>query len=70
MPLLHRAKQLGLLSRGSGVFSQPQRWMAALPATVPQDDQVDVTVNGQSVKVAKGSNVLQACDAAGVDIPR
>lgn len=47
-----------------------QRWMAAQPAPAPQDDLIEVTVNGELVKVAKGSNVLQACEAAGVDIPR
>jgi NADH dehydrogenase (ubiquinone) Fe-S protein 1 len=31
---------------------------------------IEVTVNGSPVRVAKGSNVLQACEAAGVDIPR
>ena len=31
---------------------------------------VEVTVDGKSVKVPRGSNVLQACEAGGVDIPR
>ncbi|RMZ55200.1 hypothetical protein APUTEX25_005478, partial [Auxenochlorella protothecoides] len=33
-------------------------------------DLIEVTVDGKPVKVPKGSNVLQACDAAGVDVPR
>lgn len=41
---------------------------AALQA--PAADQMEVEVNGQNVNVAKGSTVMQACDAAGVDIPR
>ncbi|KAI3438458.1 hypothetical protein D9Q98_000887 [Chlorella vulgaris] len=48
---------------------QAQRGLSAQPA--PADDgMVEVFVNGQATKVARGSNVLQACDAAGVDIPR
>jgi len=31
---------------------------------------VEVTVDGKPVKVPRGSNVLQACEAGGVDIPR
>jgi len=31
---------------------------------------MEVFVNDQSVTVPKGISVLQACDAAGVDIPR
>lgn len=44
------------------------RAFSAAPA--PAEDLIEVTVDGQPVKVPKGSNVLQACDAAGVDIPR
>ena len=35
----------------------------------PQDT-IEVFVNGVSTQVAKGSTVMQACDAAGIDIPR
>lgn len=49
---------------------QFQRLMAAQPAAAPQDDMIELTVDGQQVKVPKGSNLLQACEAAGVDIPR
>jgi len=49
---------------------QVQRWMSAQPAPAQQDDMIEVTVNGSPVKIAKGSNVLQACEAAGVDVPR
>jgi hypothetical protein len=46
------------------------RWMAAQAAPAQQDDMIEVTVNGKAVKVAKGSNVYQACEAGGVDVPR
>lgn len=36
----------------------------------PKEELVEVTVNGRPVSVPKGSNVLQACEAGGVDIPR
>lgn len=35
----------------------------------PQDS-IEVFVNGVPTQVAKGSTVMQACDAAGIDIPR
>lgn len=37
---------------------------------VQADDQIEVKVNGESVHVPKGSTVMHACDAAGIDIPR
>ena len=37
---------------------------------VQADDQIECKVNGDSVHVPKGSTVMQACDAAGIDIPR
>jgi NADH dehydrogenase (ubiquinone) Fe-S protein 1 len=47
------------------------RSMAAQPAPAPVDDgMIEVFVNGAPTRVAKGSNVYQACAAAGVDIPR
>ena len=44
--------------------------MAAAPGAQQQEDTLDVTVNGKVVKVPKGYNVLQACEVAGVDVPR
>jgi NADH dehydrogenase (ubiquinone) Fe-S protein 1 len=40
------------------------------PAPAPPPDTIEVTVDGRKVTIPKGSNVIQACDAAGVDIPR
>ncbi|KAL5995553.1 hypothetical protein ACLOJK_025616 [Asimina triloba] len=34
------------------------------------DDAIEVTVDGYPVKIPKGFTVLQACEVAGVDIPR
>ena len=39
-------------------------------AAVQADDQIECKVNGEPVRVPKGSTVMQACDAAGIDIPR
>ena len=39
------------------------------PAPAPSDT-IEVEVNGQPVQILKGSTVMAACDAAGVDIPR
>lgn len=49
---------------------QAQRGMAAQAAPAPAEDLIEVTVDGKKVHVPKGSNVIQACDAAGVDVPR
>lgn len=38
------------------------------PAAAP--DTIEVFVNDQAIQIPKGSTVLQACDAAGIDIPR
>jgi hypothetical protein len=36
----------------------------------PASDLIEVTVNGESVQIPKGSTVMAACSAAGIDIPR
>jgi len=36
----------------------------------PPDNMMSTEVNGKEIWVPKGSSVMQACDAAGVDIPR
>uniref|UniRef100_A0A7S2QTI8 NADH dehydrogenase subunit 11 n=1 Tax=Chlamydomonas chlamydogama TaxID=225041 RepID=A0A7S2QTI8_9CHLO len=58
-PLAQAVKQLTT----SGAAQQQ-----AAPA--PNPDTMDVTVNDVPVTIPKGSTVLQACDAAGIDIPR
>lgn len=72
MASLQRLKSLQRLRRlGESAWStQPQRCLAAAAQPAPADDYIEVTVDGKPTKVLKGSNVLQACDAAGVDIPR
>lgn len=42
----------------------------AASAAPPNPDTMEVFVNGESVTVPKNYSVLQACDAAGIDIPR
>ena len=72
LALLHpgatmQRRSLSAAARGLRPWLQA-RGMAVQPA--PAEDLIEVTVDGKPTKVAKGSNVLQACDAAGVDIPR
>jgi NADH dehydrogenase (ubiquinone) Fe-S protein 1 len=43
---------------------------SALQQAAPQSDTIEVFVNDEAVNIPKGSTVLQACDAAGIDIPR
>lgn len=65
-----RGRALRTLQRLQAWGLQPQRCMAAAAQPQPADDLIELTVDGQPVKVPKGSNVLQACEAVGVDIPR
>ena len=46
------------------------RSLASTPAPAPVVDGIECTVNGKTVTIPKGANVMAACDAAGVDIPR
>ena len=38
--------------------------------SAPSQDMLELTVDGQTVSVPKGASILQACEAAGVDVPR
>jgi hypothetical protein len=53
-------------------YVRGSRYFAAQPDAVSaeKEDLIEVTVNGRVVSVPKGSNVLQACEAGGVDVPR
>ena|SRR5947209_3038965 len=42
----------------------------AFNATASRKNEVEVFVDGQSVKIEQGSAVIQACELAGVTIPR
>lgn len=44
--------------------------MKASQQAVPQPEMIEVFVNDDPIQIPKGSTVLQACDAAGIDIPR
>ena len=61
---LQRLRQL----RGAQVWQL--RGLAAAAPQQASDDLLECFVDGQSVKIPKGSNVLSACTAAGVDVPR
>ena len=65
-PLRSRAGLAGEES-SAGIIATGRDFAAQ---AAPQDDLVTVTVDGKQVQVPKGASVLQACDAAGVDIPR
>lgn len=59
---LGRPVSLGRPADGAQPFSAQ--------AAPKQEDLVPVFVDGKQVNVPKGASVLQACDAAGIDIPR
>ena len=65
----------GRSARSAARCSNASRSATAAYATQGQtgqtpQDTIEVFVNGVSTQVAKGSTVIQACDAAGIDIPR
>lgn len=71
--LATRAKHPSSFPGKNGVSLQESyRCFAAQPdaASSADEDLIEVIVNGRPVSVPKGSNVLQACEAGGVDIPR
>ncbi|KAI9219749.1 putative NADH dehydrogenase 78K chain precursor [Blastocladiella britannica] len=43
---------------------------ASFSTTTPRRALVDITIDGKSVRVEQGSALIQACEQAGVDIPR
>jgi NADH dehydrogenase (ubiquinone) Fe-S protein 1 len=61
---LQRLRQL------RGVQGWQLRGLAAAAQPAPADDLIECIVDGTPVKVPKGANVLSACTAAGVDVPR
>ncbi len=64
MAALQRLRQL------RGLQGWQLRGLAAAAQPAPADDLIEVFVDGNSVKIPKGANVLSACTAAGVDVPR
>lgn len=60
----------GSAGGSSGSIFFLARSLASTPAPAPASDGIECTVNGKTVTIPKGSNVMAACDAAGVDIPR
>lgn len=58
----------------TSAYEQLSRAFGSTPGTSqqaqPASDNIEVFVNEQPVSIPKGSTVLQACDAAGIDIPR
>ena len=65
---------------GAAAQAQPEAPPADLPPRTPvagarvhftnPDDAIECFVDGYPVKIPKGMTVLQACEVAGVDIPR
>jgi hypothetical protein len=71
--LASRAKHPSSFSGKNDIsLADSYRCFAAQPdaASSADEDLIEVIVNGRPVSVPKGSNVLQACEAGGVDIPR
>ena len=61
----------------SETFREPEMWFHApprptripLPPAVEVKPEVEITVDGQVVRVPAGSTLLQACQSRGIDTP-
>lgn len=53
-----------------GLTSSAPAASAAAADAAPAPEMIEVTVNGAPVSIPKGANVMAACTAASVDIPR
>ena len=61
----------GIRQASSSASSSSSSSSASAQVAIAQDvELVDVTVNGVAVQVPKGASAMQACEAAGVDVPR
>lgn len=60
------SKAEGLFRAGRAVHTTA----GALQQAVPQPEMIEVFVNEEAIQIPRGSTVMQACDAAGIDIPR
>jgi hypothetical protein len=71
MSLVHNGRRAlrGLLPLQRAFSATPAAAQQPAQAQAPSDS-IEVFVNEQPVSIPKGSTVLQACDAAGIDIPR
>jgi NADH dehydrogenase (ubiquinone) Fe-S protein 1 len=68
---MRSSRALTRLWRGFSGARSFQSSAAALQAQAqPAPDTMEVFVNDEPVTIPKGSTVLQACDAAGIDVPR
>jgi NADH dehydrogenase (ubiquinone) Fe-S protein 1 len=58
------------IARVNSAFLHTSRTVRKSEAAPADDNSMTVTVNGTDVSVPKGVTVLQACEAAGYDVPR
>jgi ferredoxin len=56
----------GARSASSGAAVQTQ----GASAVSKPEDMIEVSVDGEPINIVKGMTVLQACEVAGIDIPR
>lgn len=68
LPVSRRTSPSFSLCLDYGASNSQQVRCAASAAA--KEEVIEVSVDGQPVKVAKGVTVLQACETAGLDIPR
>lgn len=68
MVLLDSLKQAAAAPNVLRITSLAARSLSTTTAVL--DDTIEVFVNGQATTIPKGSTVMQACEAQGIDIPR
>jgi len=69
MALQRIARHASRAARSARAMAQAQSGGRGFHASAARaDDLIECFVNGEPVQVAKGSNVMAACSAAGVDV--
>src|SRR3954452_17893603 len=58
-----------LASAAAGGSALPSPTSGSGAATPPAADAVSVTIDGKALQVPKGTNLLEACNAAGANVP-
>lgn len=71
MNFLNKSIALGSVVRNNAVRTRTLATAAAAAASSsPSPDTVNVKINGRVVTVSKAATIIQACESAGVEVPR
>lgn len=70
MNALRKSFTRSAITRFSGACTRSHATSAAVAEPVAPPDKVNVTINGRQVAVSPNATIIQACESAGVEVPR